>query len=227
MITTAIALLTLGAQRAPESASFDYSGLPQLRTIEKVEVQYHTVTLDVGDVRDGYVDVVTTTVFKNRTNHAIRATLIVPRRRIGDANSGQPGFSINATWDKKPLPLIEAADRGYSEVVGKSVKYSSDLSAKVILQAGGTYGLRTSYEVAIGKVGYEQKQHIAGYLFDGDKTIGQMNVSFKYNEKTVFRLPEVRPNLGWQIGDKGAFIREENYWPDNQLMYLTFYSGDF
>jgi hypothetical protein len=37
----------------------------------------------------------------------------------------------------------------------------------------------------------------------------------------------MHPNLGWQVGDKGAFVRENNYWPDNQLTYLTFYPGDF
>jgi hypothetical protein len=66
-----------------------------------------------------------------------------------------------------------------------------------------------------------------GYLFDGDKTLGQMNIAYRYNEKTVFRLPEMHPNLGWQVGDKGAYVREDNYWPDNQLTYLSFYPGGF
>jgi len=227
MITTAIALLALGGQKLPENPSFDYSGLPLLRTAEKVDVQIHNVTAEIGTVRDGYVDFSTTTVYKNMTNTAIRATLIVPRRRYGDANSGQPTFDIKATWDKNPLPLTPASDHGYSEKVGKVVKYTSDLSTKVKLDPQATHALRITYEVPIGKVGYEQKQRIAGYLFDGDKTIDQMNIAYRYSEKTVFRLPEAHPNLGWQVGDKGAFIRENNYWPDNQMTYLSFYPGDF
>ena len=54
-----------------------------------------------------------------------------------------------------------------------------------------------------------------------------MNISYKYSDKSVFQLPEMHPNLGWQIGDKGAFVREVNYWPDNQLTYLSFYPGGF
>ncbi len=227
MITTAIALLTLGGQRLPDNPSFDYSGLPQLRTVEKVEIQFHNVTLQVGLVKEGYVDVSTTTLYKNKTNQAVKATLIVPRRRVGDANSGQPAFDVTATWDSKPLPLIPASDRGYSEIVGKAVKYSSDLSAKVRLAPGATIALRINYQVPIGKSGYEQKQRVAGYLFDGDKTIGQVNIAYKYNEQTVFRLPEMHPNLGWQTGDKGSYVREDNYWPDNQMTYLTFYPGGF
>lgn len=226
-MTTAIALMALAAQRMPENPSFDYSGLPQLRTVEKVDILFSNVTLQVGLVRDGYVDVSTTTLYKNRTDSTVKATLIIPRRRVGDASSGQPTFDIAATWDGKNLPLIPASDRGYSEISGKSVKYSSDLSAKVRLGAGATIALKTTYQVPIGKSGYELKQRVAGYLFDGDKTIGQINVVFKYNEQTVFRLPEMHPNLGWQVGDKGAFVREDNYWPDNQMMYLTFYPGGF
>jgi len=227
MITTAIALLAFQGARLPENPSFDYSGLPQLRTAEKVDFQTHSVTLEIGGVREGYVDVSTTTVLKNTTDATIRATLIIPRRRLGDPNSGQPTFDISATWDKKPLKLTPASDHGYSETVGKVVKYSSDLSTKVILSAGSTYALKINYQVLLGKGGYEQKQRLAGYLFDGDKTIAQLNIVYRYTNKTVFRLPEMHPNLGWQIGEKGAFVREENYWPDNQLTYLSFYPGGF
>jgi len=227
MITTAIALLAFQGQRLPENPSFDYSGLPQLRTAEKVEIQTHGVTIDIGGVKDGYVDVATTTVFKNTTNAIVKATLIIPRRRFGDANSGQPSFDIVATWDKKPLPLIPASDHGYSEVVGKTVKYASDLSTKVKLDPGATYALRVTYQVLLGKSGYEQKQRVAGYLFDGDKTVAQMNIVYRYTDRSVFGLPEMHPNLGWQVGSKGAFLREVNYWPDNQLTFLTFYPGGF
>jgi hypothetical protein len=227
MITTAIVLLALGGQHLPVNASFDYSGLPLLRTAEKVDVPFHTVTADIGGVKDGYVDVTTTTVYKNQTNSIVRATLIIPRRRYGDAQSGQPTFDIKATWNDAVLVLKPAADQGYKEVVGKTVKYASDLSTKVKLDPGATYALRVSYEVLLGRSGYEQKQRVTGYLFDGDKTIGQMNISYKYSDKSVFQLPEMHPNLGWQIGDKGAFVREVNYWPDNQLTYLSFYPGGF
>ncbi len=227
MITTAIALLTLVGQKLPDNVSFDYSGLPQLRTAEKVDIQYHTVTVDIGGVKDGYVDVSTTTVFKNMTKAIVKATLIVPRRRFGDANSGQPGFDISATWEKRPIKLNPASDHGYTEITGKVYKYASDLSTKVALNPGATYALRISYEVPFGKSGYEQKQRIAGYLFDGDKAVGQMNIAYKYTEKSVFRLPELRPNLGWQIGEKGAFVREENFWPDNKMTFMTFFPGGF
>ncbi len=227
MITTAIALVALAGQRLPQNASFDYSGFPELRTAEKVEVQTHSVTANVGYLKEGYVDVTSLTVFRNDTNSKLRATLIVPRRRLGDANSGQPTFDISATWNNTALDLIPASEKGYSEPAGNSVRYSSDLCAKVTLDPLATYSLRISYEVPIGKSGYEQKQRIAGYLFDGDRTIKQMNISYKFNDRTVFDLPEMRPNLGWQVGYGGAFIRENNYWPDNQLTYMVFYPGGF
>lgn len=227
MITTALALMALGGQKLPDNPSFDFSGLPMLRTAEKIDIQFHNVTIEIGTIRDGYVNVTDNTVYKNLTHAVVRATLIVPRRRYGDANSGQPTFDIAATWDKAPLKLMPASDHGYSEAIGKVVKYSSDLSAKVKLDPQATHALHVTYEVPIGRSGYEQHQRIAGYLFDGDKTIDRMNIAYKYTEKTVFRLPELHPNMGWQIGDRGAFVKEDNYWPDNQMTYLSFYPGGF
>jgi hypothetical protein len=64
-------------------------------------------------------------------------------------------------------------------------------------------------------------------VLDGDKTIGQMNVTYRYGGKTVFRLPEAHPNLGWQTGERGSFVRQENFWPDNQLTFIAFYPGGF
>ena len=227
MITTAILLVAIFQQKLPENPSFDYSGLPQLRTAEKVDVLSHTVSLDIDATREGYVDVSSTTVYKNTTNATVKATLVVPRRRYGDSMSSYPGFDIVATWDKKPLTLAPASDHGFSETVGNTVKYATDLSTDVQLAPGSTYGLRINYSVPIGKGGYEQKQKLVGYLFDGDKSIGQLNISYRYSGHTVFSLPEARPNLGWQIGDRGAFVRKENYWPDNQLTFVAFYPGGF
>lgn len=225
MITTAFALLMLAGQKMPENPSFDFSGLPQLRTPEKVSVLSHSVTLEINATREGFVDVTSTTLFKNMTGSKVKATLIIPRRRYGDSKSSYPGFTITATWDKKALTLAQASDHGFMETVGNVVKYATDLSSPVQFAANGTYGLKISYQVPVGKGGYEQKQRLVGYLFDGDKTIGQVNVTYKYSGDTVLTLPDAHPNLGWQIGDKGAFVHEDNYWPDNQLTYIVYYPG--
>ena len=227
MITTAILMMSMFQAKLPENPSFDYSGMPQLRTAEKVDIVSHSVTLEIAGTKEGFVDVSSTTLFKNTTKYNVQATILVPRRRYGDAMSSFPGFEINATWDQKKLPLVAASDHGFSETIGKTVKYSTDLAAVVKLAPGATYGLRINYTIPIGKGGYEQKQKLVGYLFDGDKTVGQMNIAYRYGGKTVFSLPEARPNIGWQTGDKGAFVRKDDFFPDNQLTYIAFYPGDF
>ncbi len=227
MVTTAILLLAMQTSKLPENPSFDYSGIPVIRTAEKVEILSHSVTLEIDGTREGFVDVTSTTVFKNTTKSTVKATVIVPRRRFGDAMSSFPGFEITATLDKKAMPLTPASDHGFMETMDKVVKYSTDLSAKIKLAPQATYGLKLTYAVPLGKCGYEQKQRMVGYLMEGDKAIGNLNITYRYGGKTVFSLPEAHPNLGWQIGDKGAFVRQENFWPDNQLTYVAFYPGGF
>jgi hypothetical protein len=224
MFTAAIALVTL-AQGIPENPSFDYSGMPTLAA-PQTRVVTHSVTVELTDKA---ANVTSTTVFRTESTSGTAISILVPRMRLGDNRSGQPTFAVSATWDKTPVSLGTYTSRGISrEVVqGKIWEYRNDLVGKAQMKAQGTHALRVSYTVPFGRAGVDRKMHVAGYYFTPSSTIGQMNITFRYGGKTVFRLPQVRPDWAWQVGDKGAFIRQESFSPTGQLAYVTFYPGGF
>jgi hypothetical protein len=224
MLTATLTLLLL-AQQLPENPGFDLSGMPRVNA-SGVRVQTHSVMIELVDK---VANVTSTTVFRSDSSAAMPVTVTVPRLRIGDANSGQPSFRVSASWSGAPMSLTPTGARGSSRPLGdgKSVVYRSDLMGRASMKAGGTHSLRVSYSVPFGRAGFDQKQRIAGYMFDSGPTIGQLNVAYRYGGRTVFRLPEAHPNWGWQVGAKGVFIRQENFAPSGELTYITFYPGGF
>ena len=208
----------------PPDTTLDYTGLPQLATPMPYEIRGHSVALRV---EGGTVMVESTTEYRNRGD-AGTATLLVPRRRAGDENSGQPTFSVEATWDKKPIRLNPVAPRGASERVNaRLTNYASDLSASVPFDKQATHALRLRATLALGRTGRAPQRRIAGYLLEGGVPIGTLNLAYQYGPPTVFDLPLATPKIGWQVGNSGAFVRLKDYTPKGDVATIAFYSGGF
>ena len=208
----------------PADTTLDYTGLPQLASAMPYDIRGHSATLKV---EGSTVVVESTTEYRNRGDGGT-ATILVPRRRSGDANSGQPTFTIEATWDKKPVKLNPVAPRGASERVdARNTTYSSDLSVSVPFAKQATHALRLRATLALGRTGRAPQKHIAGYLLEGGVPIGTLNVAYRYGPPTVFDLPTVAPALGWQVGTTGAFVRKTNYTPKGDVATIAFYPGGF
>lgn len=208
----------------PPDTTLDYTGLPQLASPQPYEIRGHSATIRI----DGNTVVVeSTTEYRNRGG-AGTATLLVPRRRAGDEQSGQPTFNVEATWDKKPIKLSPTGSRGSSERIdARQTQYASDLTATVSLGKQSTHALRLRATTALGKAGRGPKQRIAGYLLEGGVPFGVLNLTFQYGRPTVFGLPEAAPSLGWQIGDRGAFVRKTDYTPSGEIATVAFWPGGF
>ncbi len=208
----------------PPDTTLDYTGLPQLASSQAYEIRGHSAALKL---EGNTVVVESTTEYRNRGD-AGTATILVPRRRSGDEASGQPTFSVEATWDKKPVRLTPVAERGTSERVdARLTKYASDLSVSVPFDKQSTHALRLRATLALGKTGRGPQRRIAGYLLEGGTPITTLNVAFQYGRPTVFDLPTAEPDLGWQIGSKGAFARKSNFTPHGEMATIAFWPGGF
>ena len=226
---TVLALLAIN--HVDDNLSFDYSGFPQLRASAPFAIRSHGVTLDadaknVEVSKDGTVTVTSITVFRYQGNEDCVGTVVIPRIRVGDEQSGQATFKVEATWDKKKIDLSPDTPKGTQKGGGKEVTYRNDLSGMVMYKKQGTHALRITYKVALGRAGYEQKQRIVGYLLNPPMPVDLLAISYRFAESTMFGLPAVAPDLGWSIGDKGATYRKENFQASKQLTSVVFYPTD-
>lgn len=204
----------------PENPSADYSGVPQLSGAA-VSMVSHSATIEL--YKD-YALVSSVSQIKNN-GPAGSVTITVPRGRLGEANSGGAMFPVSGMWVNTPL-TFKAGSPTTNMQVGKPFVFSNTVKAMASMVKGGSYALRINYRVPLGRCGFDRKQYLAAYDF-GTGPIGVLNVTYKFAKGVVFRLPAPKPDLGWQIGDRGAFLRSENYDGKTGLSYLGFYSGGF
>lgn len=214
----------LAALMLPTDTTLDTTGLPQLAAPTPYEIRGHNATIRV---EGNTVTIDSTTEYRNRGDAGTGA-ILVPRRRTGDETSGQPTFTVEATWDKKPIALLPVAARGTTERVNaRESRYASDLAASVPLGKQATHALRLHATLALGHTGRSPQKRIAGYLLEGGVPFRVLNLAFKYGPPTVFDLPNVAPNYGWQVGTHGAFVRKTNYTPNGDVASIAFYKGGF
>jgi hypothetical protein len=204
----------------PENASVEYSGIPQV-TGGQVTFVSHSATLEL--YKD-YAWVTSTSQFHNEGGLGA-VTITIPRGRLGMPNSGAPAMSISATWLNAPLNLTPRPTSNTAS--GKITTFTNSLTGSAPLKAGGSYALRISYRVPLGRAGFDRKQLLAAYGLSSPVPIGTLNVTYRYAKGVVFRLPEPKPAIGWQVGDRGAFVRIANYDGATDLSYLLFYPGGF
>ncbi|MFI5387067.1 MAG: hypothetical protein ACHQ50_13215 [Fimbriimonadales bacterium] len=199
----------------PEKAVVAYSGIPKI-TGQNIAIQSHTVTITVSKE---FADVSSLTLIKNN-GAAGNAVILIP----GFQTAGTASVpSVSATWTNIAVPLLREPMMSIPEARNPSVRFSGSGP----MQNLGTYALRISYRLPIGRSGFDHKQYLGAYDLTSPVPIGTLMVTYNYAKGVVFHEPEAGPNLGWQVGEKGAFVKVVNYDGKAGLSYCAFYSGGF
>jgi hypothetical protein len=200
------AISILAPTALPEQTYLGYSGIPSV-TGTNLVVQSHTVSLTL---HNDHVDVSSLTLVKNN-GPAGTCEIDIPSGGLRDAPAPS-GFV--ATWANAPVTLTHLDGKGLD-------------TAKVPLKYLGSYALRIHYSEPIGKCGFAHDRLIAAYSLQSDVPIGTLMVTYAYAPGVVFHLPEAGPKLGWQVGQKGAFVKLTNYDGKTGLTYCAFYPAGF
>jgi len=207
-------------------ASYEVSGVPSFDGVGELRIMTHnaSLTLDRLDQRAGPTGSVVVSAWTEvRTGDTgFNGRVLIPRRRYGDEESGAPTFMPKVSVLGATLPLRPVQASTPSEMVESGVVFSSFLTTPVEWRANSTQVVRMEYRVPIGRTGYEAKERIAGYVLGGTRPIRQVQLSFKYDSRTIFGLPQANFE-GWQIGSTGAFFRAENWEPNGRPMTMTWY----
>ncbi len=203
----------------PRDATVTFTGLPQFS--EPVEVRGHSVELRVqGDRLVGS----SLTEVRNPAHRPVRLAVTLPTWSQGRLGETSPTITLGATWRGQRLALAPATATSSTDTTGR-VDANAAYRATFAMPPRSSGALRIEFAHPLGIAGRDRKLRVVAYRLAGGSRIGQLNVSMRYTEPDVFRLPEVSPRAHWQIGPKGAFWRQTNLTPKGEDVVATFYSG--
>lgn len=226
-----VALLLASLGTAPPPPAVDFTGIPQILWSAKYRIETSSVRISMdpkatAKARFGTYRTETITLVKTE-DQAFAGRLLVPRRRWGDSGSGNPGWTPRLTIDGQPFNLRPISERGTATPQPNgAVEYSSDLAVDLTFHPRRTYVIKTTTELPIGRAGYEGKLRTVAFLAAGEAPVAQFQASYRYDETSVFGLPELAvgdAKLSSQIGAAGAFVRQENYRLPGEPVLLTFF----
>ena len=211
---------------APQLPSFDFTGLPQILWSGKYAIETANVRFTFGQEAPGRPTVRVDTIMTVKTqDKPFTGRILVPRRRWGDTQSGNPGWKVALTVDKASVALRPISERGTVNVRPSGVsEYSSDLAFDQQFQPRRTYVLRTQVTLPVGKTGYEGKERITGMWVGGEVPLDQFQISFAYTQNDIFGLPTVAMGgASVEIGNSGSFIRLSNFAPPGDMITFRYF----
>ena len=90
-------------------------------------------------------------------------------------------------------------------------------------KAYGAYDLRKTYKKTVNR---SLLYGTVAFLAVGEAPVAQFQASYRYDETSVFGLPEISvggTKLPAQVGATGTFFRQENYRLPGEPVFLTFF----
>ncbi|HTQ12003.1 MAG TPA: hypothetical protein VMI31_18215 [Fimbriimonadaceae bacterium] len=208
-----LAAIAFQSTTLPEKAAVEFSGIPGV-TGQNIAVESHSVTITLTKQ---YADVSSLTLIKNN-GPAGNAGITVSMGVVGTEMPSDPG--LTGTWANVPIAFNHPKRADQLSGIPPYEGFGK-------MQNLGTYALRLHYRLPIGHSGLGHKQFLAAYDLTSLVPIGTLMVTYTYGPGVVFHEPEAGPNIGWQIGQRGAFVKLAPYDGKTALSYCAFYNAGF
>lgn len=233
MITALTALLA--AQTIPTSASVIYPCMPECGSDTPVQMVTHAATYRL-DKKNARFESLTT--FRNTGNDTVTLSLSLPVRGKQVIWSQSEGMRFSATLNKQPMALIvgqisrDAPTEAQKANGIWAASYQRLYTASLTFKPHETKSLTTSFSAPLGRAGLDGVQRMVVYDTAGadnwNGAVGQFNFAIQYEPKTVLQVYAALPEGRWQIGDKGAFWKKDNFEPAQKAhLIFTYYPYSF
>ena len=236
MLTTTI-LATLALVQSPgplpTNAAIVFSGIPGIVGSASADVRMtsHGVSFDLTKA---VATVSSVSLFHNDAAQPATVLLKLPVDAQNPVLGRGWDIDFSATLDgvklkvgpwKEEQRLTEAAGSPWTKIL----RYKA---AQVTFKPKATHVLRLSYQVPMGKAGLDGMNRLIAYETAGANSwkgpMDRLNFIVHFGKGVVFHVISAEPNWGWQIGDKGAFFKQESFRPSGDtLARFIFYPGGY
>ena len=226
MIAAFLIALSLPPMHVPADAELVYPVMPKVTPFGNADgekailrMSIHSARASLNEDTAAYASL---SLFKNTTDVAGEAQLQV------SFESYRHGFGaeipVKALWsDEIVLPVrIEVLGAEPSRYV---------LTYKVPVDKAATHSLRLEFVLPLGVSGVDREERLIGYkLADIGQAVAveQFRMSVQYDPDTVFVPIAAKPDLGWEVGANGAFLKMAGRVSDKaELLSYRYYPAGF
>jgi hypothetical protein len=234
-MTSLLLSLAVGFQskEAPETA-LAHTGSPWVVALSdeedrkgELKTEWHTVTMTL--LKGDRVKVDCVTLYRNQSNFPVTAEVSVPVWIKGWA--GDYGKNLSVKWADEPVELNqEALEQVMTRFEGTMVRQTGRVhKAMVEFRPKAQRSLKTSMTLPVQVTGLDGVERQVGYLLGSQPNqLSTFQLSIKYGTEQVFRVISQSPKWGWQVGPKGAFVKQEPLKPGKaQFAKFRWYKGGF
>jgi hypothetical protein len=233
MLSTICLLLAapqLGPQHPLDRATLTYFGLPETPAAHGVRMQSHSATFQLTPDR---LQLQTLTLFRNESDKEVTVELRIPVRGWNSTPEQVSQLRLEGTMDQfklaitAALPAPSQPDRVYDRR-SERIPYRGAYTFTATFRPKQTRALRMNAAGAQGRAGLDLLRRVVMYDTGGleqwNGPVGQFNCAIQYHPDLVLQVFATRPERGWQVGTRGAFLRRTNVRKEEPLIF-TYYPG--
>lgn len=230
MVTSLLASLALGQNRAPERPVQVVPTWPvfvaDAAPAQPLEWQVATtsVRLETGTATFSLL-----ASWRNPNTTPVTGTMRLPFFSFGTAAA--PVGEVKASWNRADLsPVPRSAGTGIRIPGRGSAVFLDQVAAydySVAFPPRGTGSFRAEFTVAIPKVALgDVARQFAFYIPGTTSPVGQAQFAIQYREETVFGVLNAQGPLGaFQVGPRGAFVKQDAKPLSEGYVLFRFYPG--
>jgi hypothetical protein len=233
MITALTAILA--AQTIPSSASVIYPCFPESRVDTPVQMVTHGATYKIDNAKVGFESL---TTLRNSSDKETTLEVVLPVRGKQVLWPQSEGVRMSALINKKPVSLkvgqiVRTEPTPEHKANGVwAASYERLYSVSLVFKPKETKSLSVSFASPIGRAGLDGIQRMVVYDTAGGDNwngpVGQFNFAIQYERNTVLQVYAALPEGRWQIGEKGAFWKRNDFEPAQKAhLIFTYYPYSF
>lgn len=233
MVTALTAILA--AQTIPTSASVIYPCMPETRSETTVAMVTHGATYKIDNKAVNFSSL---TTFRNAGDKEVTLTLLLPIRGKQVMWPQSEGMRMSAMLNKAPMKLA-VGQIGRTDPTPEQKAngvwagtYERLYSATLTFKPRETKSVSVTFSSPIGRAGLDGIQRMVVYDTAGGDNwngpVGQFNYAIQYERNTVLQVYAALPEGRWQIGEKGAFWKMNDFEPAAKAhLIFTYYANSF
>ncbi|MCH8978049.1 MAG: hypothetical protein IH945_02250 [Armatimonadetes bacterium] len=226
MIATLALALSLPPLHVPADAELVYPVMPQLTPIanedgEKVALRMsiHSARARLGETT---CDFASLSLFKNTTDFSGEVELAVSFESYRHGFGAQ--IPVRALWSD-----VEVEPAEVEVLTGEPSRYV--VKFRVPVDKAATHSLRLYFTLPIGVSGVDREERLIAYKLADigqSEAIEQFRMSVQYDQRTVFVPIAAKPDLGWEVGPRGAYLKMDGRRSDHaEVLSYRYYPAGF